>query len=85
MGAFYKPSGTGKAQGRTTAEIERLVEAGKVLKNMILNPQRHFHPKRTNTEPTTPRLYPAEKAGEVDDDMWKLSLDAARIRRGGQF
>jgi len=85
MGAFYKPSGTGRTQGKTTAEIERLVEAGKVLKNMILKPQRLIHPKRTNTEPTTPRLHSARQATEVDDDIWKLSLDAARIQRGGQF
>jgi hypothetical protein len=85
MGAFYKPSGTGRTQGKTTAEIERLVEAGKVLKNIILKPQRIIHPKRTNTEPTTPHLHSAGQATEVDDDIWKLSLDAARIQRGGKF
>ena len=76
LGAFRKAK---HANGvlSPAAEIERLLDAAHVLRQILLKPTVRRKPKRSNTEPSAPRPYPANEAIEVG----KYSFDAVVRRR----
>jgi hypothetical protein len=77
FGAFRKAKHDIGGIPSPAADMERLLDAAQVLKEILLKPTIRPKPKRSNTEPSAPRPYPANEAVEVG----KFSLDAGLARR----